>query len=134
MPLCWREHQIQHVLLPEDSVSTAEQEEHSGLVWPREEQDVVLFLSNDGDSEPIHLLSDWPVASAPLPAPADAGQTLAGNEDVDEDSTARVCPADASAGQRAHPSVASAAPADAGQTLAGSEDVDEVEFVEQVVV
>jgi hypothetical protein len=117
-----------HLSLPEDGDSTAEQEEHSGsrasnastrvgslserrsstgslrgLVRPWEEQDVVLFLSNDGDSEPIYLWRDRPVASAPLPAPADAGQTR---------------------GQRAHLSAASAA-----QTLVGSEDDDEEEFV-----
>ncbi len=42
-------------------------------------------LSNDGDSEPVYLWRQRPFASAPLPAPADAGQTLAGNEDVDDE-------------------------------------------------
>ncbi len=52
-----------HLPLPEDGVSTAEQEEHSGssrrvhrglyIQW--KEEDVVLFLSNDGDSDPIYL-------------------------------------------------------------------------------
>jgi hypothetical protein len=52
-----------HLPLPEDGVSTAEQEEHSGssrrvhrglyIQWQQE--DVVLFLSNDGDSDPIYL-------------------------------------------------------------------------------
>jgi hypothetical protein len=46
-------------------------------------EDVVLFLSNDGDSEPIYLWRERSVASAPLPAPADAGQTLAAKEEVD---------------------------------------------------
>ena len=36
-------------------------------------EDVVLFLSNDGDSEPIYLWRESPVASAPLPAVAGEG-------------------------------------------------------------
>jgi hypothetical protein len=69
-----------HLSLPEDGVSTAEQEEHSGsrassrrgsecrdgysgavslgLVWPWLKEDVVLYLSNDGDSASIFLLCD----------------------------------------------------------------------------
>jgi hypothetical protein len=46
-------------------------------------EDVVLFLSNDGDSEPIYLWPERPVASAPLPAPAPVGQAVAGEEAVD---------------------------------------------------
>jgi hypothetical protein len=42
-----------------------------GIVMPWEEVDVVLFLSNDGDSEPIYLWRKRPVASAPLPASAE---------------------------------------------------------------
>ena len=43
-------------------------------------EDVVLFLSNDGDSEPIYLWRERPVASAPLPAPADAGHSVTAEE------------------------------------------------------
>jgi hypothetical protein len=45
-------------------------------VKPWEEEDVVLFLSNDGDSEPIYLWRERPVVNAPLPVSADAGQTV----------------------------------------------------------
>jgi hypothetical protein len=68
-------------MLLEDGVSTSEQEDHSGssrrgIVMPWEEEDVVLFLSNDGDSEPIYLWRKRPVASTPLPASADAGHVI----------------------------------------------------------
>ena len=54
-------------VLLEDGVSTSEQEDHSGssrrgFVMPWEQEDVVLFLSNDGDSEPIYLWRERPVA------------------------------------------------------------------------
>jgi small ubiquitin-related modifier len=87
---------------PEDGVSTAEQEPSGSgpssrrgserrsstgsqralvSLCPWLYQDVVLFLSNDGDSQPTYLWRERPVESAPpLPPPADAGQTLAPNE------------------------------------------------------
>jgi hypothetical protein len=75
-------------MLLEDVVSRAEEEEQSGSSRggpqrPWHMEDVVLFLSNDGDSEPIYLWRERPVASAPFPIPADAGQTLAAKEEVD---------------------------------------------------
>ena len=49
---------------------------HRGMVMPCwRMEDVVEFLSNDGDSEPVYLWRERPVASAPLPASADAGPT-----------------------------------------------------------
>ncbi len=75
-------------MLLEDGVSRAEQEEDSGSSRggpqrPWHMEDVVLFLSNDGDSEPIYLWRERPVASAPLPAPAPVGQAVVGEEAVD---------------------------------------------------
>jgi hypothetical protein len=49
-----------------------------GIVKPWEEEDVVVFLSDDVE-EPIYLWRNRPVASAPLPASADAGHTVATN-------------------------------------------------------
>jgi hypothetical protein len=63
-------------MLLEDGASTAEQEEHSGSSRGPQMEDVVLFLSNDGDSEPIYLWRERPVASVPLPASADAGHSV----------------------------------------------------------
>jgi hypothetical protein len=53
-------------------------------------EDVVLFLSNDGDSEPIYLWRERPVASAPSPALANTKQTLAANEALDAGLEARL--------------------------------------------
>jgi hypothetical protein len=56
-----------------------------GIVNPWEEEDVVLFLSNDGESEPIYLWRKRPVASAPLPATSEVEETVdAGLKEVFE--------------------------------------------------
>ena len=41
----------------------------------------MLFLSNDGDSEPIYVWRERPLAIAPLPAPAAVVQAVAEEED-----------------------------------------------------
>ena len=58
------------------SASVGARDGQRGFVKPWEVEDVVVFLSNCGDSEPIHLWSERPAASAPVPASTDAGHTV----------------------------------------------------------
>ena len=72
-------------MLMENGVSRAEQEEDSGSSRggpqrPLHMGDVVLFLINDDDREPIYLWCERHVASESLPAPAPVGQVVAGEE------------------------------------------------------
>jgi hypothetical protein len=66
-----------------ESASVGARGGQHGFVKPWEEEDVVLFLSNDGDSKPIYPWRKRPVVSASLTASADAGHTVTANETVD---------------------------------------------------